>query len=73
MPLQRQPLGGASYSRLHVEQVLDPHVCLAAPVPLRGQLVFGPGHVDAVGRGGHNPVVNGGVRCCVPVVDQLGL
>lgn len=60
-------------SRLHIEHVFDSHA-FPLPVPLLGQLVFGPSHVDAVLETGSRT----SVICCrvgrsVSVVDQLSL
>lgn len=60
--------------RLHVEQVADSDVgvALAVPIPLREELVLSPGHVNPLGST-FCLVIYRGVRCCVPVVDELGL
>lgn len=73
--LQCEP--GASrgrYLRFHIKQVLHAHVGFTAvTVPLGDQLVFGPGHVDAVvGRGG-SVVVEVAVRLSAQLSDQLSL
>lgn len=60
--------------RLHVEEVAHGHVgvALAVAVSLSEELVFGPGHVHALGpRLGL--VVHRGVGRRVPVVDELSL
>ena len=62
------------YLRFHVKQVTHSHVgiALAVAVPLREELVFGPGHVDPLGPS-VSLVVYCGMRSCVPVMDELGL
>lgn len=58
--------------RLHIKHVFDRHA-LFVFVFLLDQLVFGPGHVDAVRRGTCHFVIGREVRSRVSVVDQLGL
>lgn len=60
------------YLRFHVEHVLNRHA-FSVLVPLVQQLVFGPRHVDVLGRGAGRFVVARRVSCRVPVVNQLGL
>lgn len=60
------------YLRFHVEHVLNCHA-FSVLVPLVQQLVFGPRHVDVLGRGAGRFVAARRMRCRVAVVNQLGL
>lgn len=61
-------------SRFHIEDVPHSHVGLPKAVALTNQLLFGPGHMDPVGRGrGRGLVVLNGMRLSVPVMNQLRL
>lgn len=60
--------------RFHVKQVAHSHisVALAVTISLCEELVLCPGHVDLL-RPTFCFVIYGGVRCCVSVMDELGL
>lgn len=45
-------------SRFHIEDVPHSHVGLPKAVALTNQLLFGPGHMDPVGRGRGLVVLN---------------
>lgn len=61
-------------SRLHVKHVFDSHGRLLEPGPLLVQLLFGPGHVDAILHAGSCPSLSGcRMGRGVPVMDQLSL
>lgn len=60
------------YLRFHIKHVFNRHA-FSVLVPLVDQLVFGPGHVDTIWRGGCRLVSQCRMRGCVAVVDQLGL
>lgn len=60
--------------RFHVEEVADGHVSvgLSGAVTLHEEFFFSPGHVHLI-EPGVSLVIYGGVRGCVPVMDELSL